>query len=738
MRTNLFMKIISTNNLHIAWKTISQKESNGGIDNVTLDTYRSNVNDNIEKLHKSLSDGNWIPQPYLNVRIPKKDNEERTIGLLSINDKIVQESIKIVIEPILERTFSTSSYAYRPGRGHQKCIRRAMHETKIHKDGFHIRCDIDNFFSSIDRSLLKIRLSHVFTNDKLLNLIDLCISMGSIEKDFRWVESEKGLPQGAILSPMLANFYLNSFDQSIDNKHISYLRYSDDIVLWTDSRIKAESISTSIVEYLQSKMGLSLNAPPTIAPCSEPFEFLGIVISSTQVSLSEIKKIELSKSIEDIELNNNAPTKTYLKRIEGINRYYLSVLPKQYRSLFENMFNNAKITWSKNNLTIQKQTLDLIYVKLLGNSCNSTDNKKNGLSNESPKQKQKQILISKRKLEYQRLEAENSELVIAGAGYYLGVCQRGLILKKAGQIIKLNSSAVKHISILSKGVTISSNLVEYCAKNQITTDFFGEHCYHLASLLSPSTVNSSLWTTQILIPDEISISLAKSIIIGKLKNQVNLCKYYNKYHKRNKETYEFNKLIDFFKQIEKSIGNLTIENEKDYKKSIIAYKASAAEKYWEYVGELLSDDNVEFYSRVKQGAVDIVNCMLNYGYAMLYPRIWQALLKRGLNPYHGFIHHSEGNPNLVFDFIELFRCQVVDRVVISMLQRKINCKVMEDGKLDDYTKTTLAQNIMTRLYRYETYRGEHRRLCDIIDIQASNLADSIISGSSYKPYLAKW
>ena len=64
MRTNLFMKIISTNNLHIAWKTISQKESNGGIDNVTLDTYRSNVNDNIEKLHKSLSDGNWIPQPY--------------------------------------------------------------------------------------------------------------------------------------------------------------------------------------------------------------------------------------------------------------------------------------------------------------------------------------------------------------------------------------------------------------------------------------------------------------------------------------------------------------------------------------------------------------------------------------------------------------------------------------------------------------------------------------------------
>lgn len=86
---------------------------------------------------------------------------------------------------------------------------------------------------------------------------------------------------------------------------------------------------------------------------------------------------------------------------------------------------------------------------------------------------QKQRLLSKRKAEYQRLESENSELVIAGSGYFLGAGYRGLILKKAGQPLKLNSAAIKHISILSGGIAISSNLVEYCSKNGIAIDFLG-------------------------------------------------------------------------------------------------------------------------------------------------------------------------------------------------------------------------------------------------------------------------
>ena len=736
MSNNLYNSVISYDSLQHAWKQVLGKDASGGIDNVSLEPFGRNVSNNLEILQRSLIDGSWIPQPYLDVKIPKSNNEERSIGLLSVNDKIVQTSIKIAIEPILERTFSRSSYAYRPGKGHLKCIRRALHETKIHKDGFHIRCDIDNFFVNINRELLMKRLRQVIKDESLLHLIDISMSIGSVGKDLKWIENNKGLPQGAILSPMLANFYLNSFDQSVETRNIAYLRYSDDIVLWTDTKEKAESIAESMVEYLAAKMELAFNEPPVIAPCSDPFEFLGITISSTKASISDEKKLELSTCIREIELIKNVPSNEYLKRIDGINRYYLSALPDEYRDLFNEMYNDAVKEWKSKGIKISNKTIKDLSDRLLGKSSHNDRMRCHPQQNTTTSSKQQ--LLSKRKAEYKRLESENSELVIAGAGYFIGAGQRGLIVKKAGQPLKLNSAAVKHISILSGGVAISSNLVEFCSKNNISIDFFGEHCSHLASLLSPSYINSQLWTAQSLMDGKRSLEIAKAIMIGKLKNQLNLCKYYNKYHRRYDDSNGFTHTINSFDNAIELIKAVSLNTSNDYRKSIMAYEATAAEEYWAYVRSLLDDDGIEFYSRVKQGAIDLVNCMLNYGYSMLYPRIWQTLLKRGLNPYVGFIHHTEGNANLVFDFIELFRCQAVDRIVISMLQRKTQCRVTKDGVLDEDTKNSLAQNVMTRLYRYETYRGESRRLCDIIDIQSTALAETIMSGKKLMPYIAKW
>lgn len=112
---------------------------------------------NLEKLHCALAEGGWTPKPYVDLQIPKPDGGERTIGLSVVEDKIVQNAIKTMIEPLLERTFSSSSYAYRPGRGHQRCVRRAMVELSSDRNGWFFRGDIDNFFDSIDRELLFTR-----------------------------------------------------------------------------------------------------------------------------------------------------------------------------------------------------------------------------------------------------------------------------------------------------------------------------------------------------------------------------------------------------------------------------------------------------------------------------------------------------------------------------------------------------------------------------------------------------
>lgn len=133
-----------------------------------------------------------------------------------------------------------------------------------------------------------------------------------------------------------------------------------------------------------------------------------------------------------------------------------------------------------------------------------------------------------------------------------------------------------------------------------------------------------------------------------------------------------------------------------------------------------------------------MNSMLNYGYAILYVRVWQALLGAQLNPYDSLIHvRQSGKPTFVYDVIELFRSQVVDRVVVSLIQRGVPLKI-EKGFLDNNTRIILGKSILERLSRYENYRGEDMKMEQIIQCQAREIAHMIESDIHYKPYVAKW
>ncbi len=159
---------------------------------------------------------------------------------------------------------------------------------------------------------------------------------------------------------------------------------------------------------------------------------------------------------------------------------------------------------------------------------------------------------------------------------------------------------------------------------------------------------------------------------------------------------------------------------------------------WAYIRELFVDDKITFERREHNGAADIVNCMLNYGYAILYVRVWQALLSAKLNPYDSVIHVSQSNkPTFVYDVVELFRSQVVDRIVISMVQKGVDLN-LNKGVLSDNTRRLLAKNVMERLNRYEKYRGVEMKMQQIIVKQAMEIASYFKDGVLYRPYIAKW
>ncbi|GHT33830.1 hypothetical protein AGMMS49574_20290 [Bacteroidia bacterium] len=752
----MFVRLTTISTLHSAWQTVKSKGAAGGIDGLSLLEFEKNLQRNLYTLLAELKERKWLPAPYMKIEIPKKTNEKRTLGLLSVKDKIVQTAIKTLIEPRFEDLFASNSYGYRPGKGHLKAIRRTVNEFQNKQNKWVAQLDIDNYFDTVSHEILFARLSNMLPDNEILRLIDLSVKMGMVTKKMKWQDIKAGVPQGAILSPLLANFYLHPFDQSVTARTEHYVRYADDFLIFGESREQIEQTVKSATEFLQGKLLLKLNEPTIIQETTQPIEFLGIMLAKNTISVSDRKFAVLRERIQSIRWKNSGFSVESLKTLDGIEQYYAKILPKSILQAFDNELKAAvsqQITFAASSIASKKQLSEALSKIRFFTS--EAELEKKGLfagflaqyaeqkqNQTTDNQKKNQKLIKRKKLEYQRREAECSEMVVSSVGSFIGISQNKVRIKVQGKEVKTPpTNALKHITITTRAASISAEAVHYCVENHIPVDFFDNkgNCY--ASIIKPVSIEYKLWQQQAAMSNAKRQSLALHILIGKLKNQLYLLKYFHKYHKKESGMTLTIVYESAEKQILVNIDKLKNHrpDDENYQETFTAVEAQAAVAYWGYVKVLLADDKIDFDGRERQGASDLFNSMLNYGYAIIYPRIWQALLAAKLNPSMGVLHkYQSGKPVLVYDFIEIFRAQAVDRVVISLVQ-KSEPLAMDKNLLDDNTRKLLIQNILERLNRYEKFRGEECRFEDIIRKQMREAA-AYISGENktFKPYIAKW
>lgn len=753
-RISYYETLCKEETLYEAWKVVKSKRSAGGIDGITISSFEDNVRKYIQELVGELKAGTWAPEPYFRVEIPKKKNEVRKLGLLSVKDKIVQQAIKALIEPLFENLFVDNSYGYRPNKGHTKAVRRALTECLKKKNKWVLRLDIDNYFDTINHHLLAAKLYAVIGDEEIVRLIMLSVRMGVVNKRLKWQDNVDGVPQGAILSPLLSNFYLHPFDKFVLTLCRSYIRYADDFCILCETQEQAKSLLDQVSVYLKSHLGLALN-PPIISHLQKGFEFLGITICKSGLRLSKKKEIELKERIEKLDITPKGFTPESIRAWTGVRNYYGILLPQNVlRDLddllydriktiiterYQQISNRAVLTRIMTSIDYLSNTFQLSKKRILQDYVDLYDAQK-GMQKEKIAKEQNKKIIEQRKKEYRKREGEGSELLVNTYGCFIGLSGKGITVKQQGRVIYQKPiGALSHITISSKGVSLSSNLIDYCLANKVSIDFFNSSGIHTGSILSNKYIENTLWNKQAQCGMEKRMRLATLIIGAKLNNQLNLIKYFHKYHKHSyvglKEKYD--ELSVFYTQFKLFSKSKSITEEK-YITSLVGYEAQGAVKYWDYIRELLSDDQVGFIKRERKGATDLVNSMLNYGYAILYTRVWQALLGAKLNPFDSIIHvRQPGKPTFVYDVIELFRSQVVDRVVISLVQRKVPLKI-EKGLLEENTKKVLIKSVLERLNRYEKYRGEEISMEQIIRRQAKEIAEWIDKSSSYKPYIAKW
>lgn len=755
---NLLNTICSESTLINAWNHVKSKGSGGGIDGMFISDFEKDKQRQIPIIAEELKKGTWKPLPYVEIEVAKNKNpdEFRKLGLTSIRDKVVQQSIRSVIEPKLEKLFLGCSYGYRPGKGAVKAIKRVLQECNRKKSKFVLRLDIDNFFDSINHELLQKRIIAVIPDMEVVRLIMLCVEMGKVRKNtLEWIETSYGTPQGAVLSPILSNLYLHSFDQFAVSRNVPYIRYADDFLFLSESKEQAEDISQKTENYLKDKLFLSLNKPIIINQIEDGFEFLGVTITKGKVSISEKKHEDLTRRIEGLVFSKDGLSVKSSKTWSGISNYYGMLLPQQDLEYFDSVLQkhlsnvvcqNIKEFPKKSDLFFAlstftflsqkyKSTCKQVIAEIISEYLNEKQ-KDNIAINE----KKNQSIIQKRKQEYRKKETEMSGLLVNKPGVFVGLNKQGVTISQKGKTISTNlPDNLSQIVITGQGVSMSSNLIGFCMKRRIPIDFFDSQGTHLGSILSSKLMQTSLWSLQANADIKLRNSLALSIISGKIRNQLALVKYYNKYHKNH-----YPELKPKLEQINNNVNNFKIwKNEAkikddDFIQKLVGHEAQVAISYWAYIRELFTDDKVNFEQREHQGAQDLVNSMLNYGYAILYVRVWQALLAAHLNPFDSLIHAKrEGKPTLVYDMVEIFRSQVVDRVVISLIQKGHELMV-RNGLLTDNTRQILVKSVMDRLSRYEKYQGKEIKMEQIIQQQAKALALAFERKEKFKPYVAKW
>jgi group II intron reverse transcriptase/maturase len=261
-----------------AFKAVKRNRGAAGIDKVSIQMYAANLDQNLLALMRDLKDGSFQPLPLRRHYIPKNAKEFRPLGIPAVRDRVGQEVLRRLLQPIFEPTFHDASYGFRPGRNCHQAIQAVL---KLHEAGFKdvVDADISGFFDNLPFQVIMAAVAEKVADGNILRLIEKFLRSGVMENGV-FKPTTVGTPQGGVLSPLLANIVLNHMDWQLEQLGWRFVRYADDFVLVCRTPALAEEALADVQQILQ-KLGLKLSAEKTrITTYGKGYSFLGFWLSS--------------------------------------------------------------------------------------------------------------------------------------------------------------------------------------------------------------------------------------------------------------------------------------------------------------------------------------------------------------------------------------------------------------------------------------------------------------------------
>lgn len=273
---SLMDKVYAPKTLAAAWQRVQANAGAHGVDQMSVEIFAANAERYLTELSLALRSGSYVPQAIRRVTIPKAGGGERPLGIPTVKDRIAQTALKFAIEPVFEREFLDSSYGFRPQRGCKDALREVQHQLNAGRVWV-VDADLKSYFDTISHEMLMDKLKRRIADGKVLQLIGRYLQQEIVAQASSWTPT-LGTPQGAVISPLLANVYLHDLDQEMANAGYTMVRYADDFVVLCEDQEQAQAALARVRAWVQAHE-LTLHPDKThVGNCLERgqgFEFLG-------------------------------------------------------------------------------------------------------------------------------------------------------------------------------------------------------------------------------------------------------------------------------------------------------------------------------------------------------------------------------------------------------------------------------------------------------------------------------
>ena len=273
-------QVAAEENLRRALAAVKRNRGAPGIDRMTTNDLEEHFERHREKIQAKLVAGRWTPSPVRRVEIPKPNGGQRLLGIPTVMDRLIQQALLQVLQPIWEPRFSESSYGFRPGRSAHDAVRAAQGYVREGRDWV-VDIDITQFFDHVHHDILMHRIAEVIRDKRVLRLIGRYLRAGVLVGE-EVEASVEGTPQGGPLSPLLANIYLDALDRELERRGLRFCRYADDCNIYVGSEAAAERVLGSIQSWIEQRLRLQVNRAKS--GVGRPWErkFLGFRINRKQ------------------------------------------------------------------------------------------------------------------------------------------------------------------------------------------------------------------------------------------------------------------------------------------------------------------------------------------------------------------------------------------------------------------------------------------------------------------------